>query len=97
MGHVVIVIIAVVNSLSCFFSAKREGMESSLLYLEVLQALLRGVGGRKSSFLLQLLTIKCYKKYIPDRLLGPLSREKHVKWKNSGCFPSRGIYVKSSP
>lgn len=47
--------------------------------------------------LLQLLTIKCYNKYILDRLLRPLSREKHVRWKNSGCFPSRGIYVKSFP
>lgn len=50
MGHLVIVIIAVVNSLSWFFSAKREGKESSLLYLDVLEALLRGVGGRRSQF-----------------------------------------------
>lgn len=97
MGHLVIVIVAVINSLSWFFSAKREGIESSLLYLEVLEALLRGVGGEEASLLLQLLTIKCYNKYIPDGLLGPLSMEKHVRWKNSGCFPSCGIYVKSSP
>lgn len=50
MGHLVTVIIAVVNSLSCFFSARREGRDSSLLYLKILEALLRGVGGRRSQF-----------------------------------------------
>lgn len=50
MGRLVTVITAVVNSLRCFFSAKREWIENSPLYLEVLEALLRGVGGRRSQF-----------------------------------------------
>lgn len=50
MGHLVTVITAVVNSLRCYFSAKREGIENSPLYLEGLEALLRGVGGRRSQF-----------------------------------------------
>lgn len=41
--------------------------------------------------------MKCYNRYVPSWLRGPLHQGKDVRWKSSGCFPSQRVYLEAFP